>query len=185
MTTPEETLALLAELQQRIDALRERMARVAFLDPIDLRFRNRIRVPVPTSKAVMFCLMDVSGSMDEGRKELSKRFFILLYLFLTRTYEHIDIVFIRHHTQAAEVDDRLPLVAEVVAARREQPIEAARSDVHGAERVRVARVRRAREGQVGEAELLGPVQVKFTWEQKLDEARSRSGKRQTSGSQPA
>jgi uncharacterized sporulation protein YeaH/YhbH (DUF444 family) len=63
------------------------------------------RYPVPTSKAVMFCLMDVSGSMDEGRKELSKRFFILLYLFLTRHYEKIDLVFIRHHTQAAEVDE--------------------------------------------------------------------------------
>jgi uncharacterized sporulation protein YeaH/YhbH (DUF444 family) len=53
----------------------------------------------------MFCLMDVSGSMDEGRKELSKRFFILLYLFLTRHYERIELVFIRHHTQAAEVTE--------------------------------------------------------------------------------
>jgi uncharacterized sporulation protein YeaH/YhbH (DUF444 family) len=40
-----------------------------------------------SSQAVMFCLMDVSGSMDEQRKDLSKRFFILLYLFLTRNYE--------------------------------------------------------------------------------------------------
>ncbi len=62
-------------------------------------------MPVPTAKAVMFCLMDVSGSMDEARKDLSKRFFILLYLFLTRHYEKIDIVFIRHHTQAQEVDE--------------------------------------------------------------------------------
>ncbi|MGD9833132.1 MAG: DUF444 family protein, partial [Piscinibacter sp.] len=54
---------------------------------------------------VMFCLMDVSGSMDEARKDLAKRFFILLYLFLTRHYEKIDIVFIRHHTQAQEVDE--------------------------------------------------------------------------------
>jgi len=62
-------------------------------------------VPVPTTKAVMFCLMDVSGSMDEARKELSKRFFILLYLFLTRHYDKIDLVFIRHHTQAQEVSE--------------------------------------------------------------------------------
>ncbi len=95
----------IAALQQEIGQLRARLARIPFLDPIDLRFRNRIRVPVPTSKAVMFCLMDVSGSMDEGRKDLSKRFFILLYLFLTRHYEKIDIVFIRHHTQAQEVDE--------------------------------------------------------------------------------
>jgi uncharacterized sporulation protein YeaH/YhbH (DUF444 family) len=92
-------------LADEIAALRHRLERIPYLDPIDLRFRNRIKVPVPTSKAVMFCLMDVSGSMDEGRKDLSKRFFILLYLFLTRHYEKIDIVFIRHHTQAQEVDE--------------------------------------------------------------------------------
>ncbi len=93
------------ELEEQIHHLRLRLERIPYLDPIDLRFRNRIRVPVPTSKAVMFCLMDVSGSMDEGRKELSKRFFILLYLFLTRHYEKIELVFIRHHTQAQEVDE--------------------------------------------------------------------------------
>jgi uncharacterized sporulation protein YeaH/YhbH (DUF444 family) len=97
--------ARLAELEALIQHLRGRIAGIPFLDPIDLRFRNRVKVPVPTSKAVMFCLMDVSGSMDEGRKELSKRFFILLYLFLTRHYEKIEIVFIRHHTQAQEVDE--------------------------------------------------------------------------------
>jgi uncharacterized sporulation protein YeaH/YhbH (DUF444 family) len=94
------------QLEQQVTALRARLGRIPFLDPIDLRFRSRIRVPVPTSKAVMFCLMDISGSMDEGRKELSKRFFILLYLFLTRHYEQISIVFIRHHTQAQEVDEQ-------------------------------------------------------------------------------
>ena len=92
-------------LEERIVALRSRLGRIPFLDPIDLRFRNRVKVPVPSTKAVMFCLMDVSGSMDESRKELSKRFFILLYLFLTRHYEKIDLVFIRHHTQAQEVDE--------------------------------------------------------------------------------
>ena len=92
-------------LEMQIEALRRRLARIPFIDPIDLRYRNRVRVAVPTSKAVMFCLMDVSGSMDEARKDLSKRFFILLYLFLTRHYEKIDIVFIRHHTQAQEVDE--------------------------------------------------------------------------------
>lgn len=99
------TSEVLAELQQRIDALKARIGKVAFLDPIDLRFRSRTRVPEPSTQAVMFCLMDVSGSMDQARKELAKRFFILLYLFLTRHYEKIDIVFIRHHTQAAEVSE--------------------------------------------------------------------------------
>ncbi len=108
---PEETvaradrLAHIKALQQRVTDLRARLQRIPFLDPIDLRFRNRVRVQVPTSKAVMFCVMDISGSMDESRKDLSKRFFILLYLFLTRHYDKIDLVFIRHHTQAQEVDE--------------------------------------------------------------------------------
>lgn len=94
-----------AELQRRIDTLRERIGAVPFLEQLDLRFRNRSKVPVPSSQAVMFCVMDVSGSMDQERKELAKRFFILLYLFLTRHYDKIEIVFIRHHTQAAEVSE--------------------------------------------------------------------------------
>ena len=77
-----------------------RPSTIPFIDPIDLRYSNRVKVPKPSAKAVMFCLMDVSGSMDEARKDTSKRFFILLYLFLTRHYEKIEVVFIRHHTQA-------------------------------------------------------------------------------------
>ena len=100
-----QVTAQIQALQADIAALTARVARIPYLDPIDLRYRSRVKTPVPTSKAVMFCLMDVSGSMDEGRKELSKRFFILLYLFLTRHYEKIDLVFIRHHTQAQEVDE--------------------------------------------------------------------------------
>jgi uncharacterized sporulation protein YeaH/YhbH (DUF444 family) len=95
----------IAEAEKRIAELRGRLAGIPFLDPIDLRFRSRVKVPVPSSKAVMFCLMDVSGSMDEARKDLAKRFFIILYLFLTKHYEKIDLVFIRHHTQAQEVSE--------------------------------------------------------------------------------
>jgi uncharacterized protein len=104
---PDDPVAIkeMLEAKERIAVLKARLGLIPFLDPIDLRFRNRVRTPVPTSKAVMFCLMDVSGSMDEQRKELSKRFFILLYLFLTRHYEKIDLVFIRHHTQASEVSE--------------------------------------------------------------------------------
>jgi uncharacterized sporulation protein YeaH/YhbH (DUF444 family) len=43
--------------------------------------------------------------MDESRKDTAKRFFILLYLFLKRAYDKIEVVFIRHHTAAAEVDE--------------------------------------------------------------------------------
>ncbi len=95
----------LERLRAEVQHLRDRLKRVPFLDPFDLRYRNRVREPLPTSKAVMFCLMDVSGSMDEARKDLAKRFFILLYLFLSRHYEKTEVVFIRHHTQAAEVTE--------------------------------------------------------------------------------
>jgi uncharacterized protein len=100
--TPEDDLA---RAREEVQALRRRVDRVPFLDPFDLRYRHRVREPVPNSKAVMFCLMDVSGSMDEARKDLAKRFFILLYLFLSRHYQQTDVVFIRHHTQAAEVPE--------------------------------------------------------------------------------
>jgi len=96
-----QILATEAEIEQ----LRSTARHVPYIDPIDLRYRNRVKTPVPSAKAVMFCLMDVSGSMDEGRKDLSKRFFMLLYMFLTRHYDKIDLVFLRHHTQAQEVTE--------------------------------------------------------------------------------
>jgi uncharacterized sporulation protein YeaH/YhbH (DUF444 family) len=96
----------LAQAREEVEALNRRMAHVPFLDPFDLRYRHRVREPVPNSKAVMFCLMDVSGSMDEARKDLAKRFFILLYLFLSKHYQHTEVVFIRHHTQASEVPEQ-------------------------------------------------------------------------------
>jgi len=92
-------------LKEQIEALRHRIGKIPFLDPFDLRYRNRVKVPLPTSKAVMFCLMDVSGSMNEARKDMAKRFFILLYLFLMRHYGKTDVIFIRHHTQASEVSE--------------------------------------------------------------------------------
>jgi len=91
--------------RQRIHQLREKLASIPFIDPFDLRYNNRVKVPMPTSQAVMFCLMDVSGSMDESKKDMAKRFFILLYLFLQRNYDKIEVVFIRHHTSAVEVDE--------------------------------------------------------------------------------
>lgn len=93
------------ELRYQIERLLRRIERVPFIDTFDLRYNNRIRIPVPSTQAVMFCLMDVSGSMDEEKKQIAKRFFMLLYLFLTRSYEHIEVVFIRHHTAAEEVDE--------------------------------------------------------------------------------
>ncbi|OUS09873.1 hypothetical protein A9Q89_12350 [Gammaproteobacteria bacterium 53_120_T64] len=105
VTRPDFPQSLADELEEKIAHLRERINRVPFLDDIDLRYHQQILEPVPCSKAVMFCIMDVSGSMDQATKDLAKRFFILLYLFLDRHYEKTDIVFIRHHTIASEVGE--------------------------------------------------------------------------------
>ena len=93
------------ELKKLVHHLHTRLLAIPFIDPFDLRYSNRIKVPKPMTQAVMFCIMDVSGSMDETRKDTAKRFFILLYLFLKRVYDKIEVVFIRHHTAAAEVDE--------------------------------------------------------------------------------
>lgn len=94
-----------AAMRARLDALAARGRRVPYIDPIDLRFRRFNPVPKPVSQAVMFCLMDTSGSMTEHMKDLAKRFFALLYLFLKRRYRHVDVVFIRHTHVAEEVDE--------------------------------------------------------------------------------
>ena len=96
----------LLHLQDEIAELKQRIAAVPFIDSFDLRFRNFQKRPEPTSKAVMFCLMDVSGSMDQATKDMAKRFYILLYLFLSRSYKNVEVVYIRHHTQAKEVDEQ-------------------------------------------------------------------------------
>ena len=92
-------------LRKEIAELRAKIERVPFIDTFDLRYKNYEKRPDPSSQAVMFCLMDVSGSMDQSTKDMAKRFYILLYLFLSRTYKNVEVVYIRHHTQAKEVDE--------------------------------------------------------------------------------
>ncbi|WP_127959367.1 YeaH/YhbH family protein [Serratia microhaemolytica] len=121
------------QLRKEIAELRKKIAQVPFIDTFDLRYKNYDRRPEPSSQAVMFCLMDVSGSMDQPTKDMAKRFYILLYLFLSRTYKNVEVVYIRHHTQAKEVDEQeffysqetggtivssaLKLMSEIIAQR--------------------------------------------------------------------
>ena len=93
------------EISDKLDRARRRLNQIPFLDDFDLRYNNMIQQPVPTTSAVMFCLMDVSGSMTQDIKDLAKRFFVLLHLFLKRHYDKTEVVFIRHHTKADEVDE--------------------------------------------------------------------------------
>jgi uncharacterized sporulation protein YeaH/YhbH (DUF444 family) len=93
------------ELLAQIETMKAKIRRIPFIDPIDIRYRRFETVPKPVAQAVMFCLMDVSGSMSEHMKDLAKRFYMLLYVFLTRRYRHVEIVFIRHTDRAEEVDE--------------------------------------------------------------------------------
>lgn len=108
LLTSTEPVQLLEEesLRKAIAELRQKIARVPFIDTFDLRYKNYERRPEPSSQAVMFCLMDVSGSMDQATKDMAKRFYILLYLFLSRSYKNVEVIYIRHHTQAKEVDEQ-------------------------------------------------------------------------------
>ena len=100
------------EALDEIQAIREQLSRqtkrtrdIPFIDPVDVRYRRFESEPKPVAQAVMFCLMDVSGSMDEHLKDLAKRFYSLLYLFLSRRYRYVEVVFIRHTHEAKEVDE--------------------------------------------------------------------------------
>jgi uncharacterized sporulation protein YeaH/YhbH (DUF444 family) len=95
-----------AELTLQIEALKSKARRIPFIDPIDIRYRRFETTRKPIAQAVMFCLMDVSGSMSEHMKDLAKRFYMLLYVFLNRRYRYVEIVFIRHTDRAEEVDEQ-------------------------------------------------------------------------------
>ncbi len=93
------------EIEEKLKILQKRSKRIPFIDPVDVRYNRFEFIPQPVTSAVMFCLMDVSGSMTEHMKDLAKRFYKLLYLFLSRRYKNVEIVFIRHTHFAREVDE--------------------------------------------------------------------------------
>jgi uncharacterized sporulation protein YeaH/YhbH (DUF444 family) len=93
-------------LQAELALALRRLARVPWIDPMDLRYRRYTQTPKPSARAVMFCLMDVSGSMSEAMKDIAKRFFLLLHVFLERRYKRVELVFIRHTETAEEVDEQ-------------------------------------------------------------------------------
>jgi len=93
------------KLIQRLEALKKRHRAIPYIDPFDERYRRLEQNRKPNTQAVMFCLMDVSGSMTEHMKDLAKRFFMLLGIFLMRKYKKVEIVYIRHTETAQEVDE--------------------------------------------------------------------------------
>lgn len=92
-------------LEKELDKFKKMAMTISFMEEVDLQYNQYEKVAVPVTSAVMFCIMDISGSMGVKEKDISKRFFMLLYMFLTKQYERIEIVFIRHHTSAKEVTE--------------------------------------------------------------------------------
>lgn len=72
----------------------------------DLKYRHYKITKKPCTNAVIFFVMDVSGSMSQEKKFLARSFYFLLYQFLQLKYETIEIVFISHDTEAQEVEEK-------------------------------------------------------------------------------
>lgn len=97
----------MAEIDSEIKKLAPGLKNAAaWNESTDLKYRFDTKKPLPNSKAVMICIMDVSGSMTQEHKDQAKIFYFLLYRFLKRHYLKTDIVFVRHHTEAKEVDEK-------------------------------------------------------------------------------
>lgn len=101
-----ELLEKQKQLLHEVEVLKRRIAVIPFIDPMDLRYNHWSKVPLPTVQAVVFHVMDVSGSMTENMKEMAKTFFVLMQLFLERHYTHIDLVYIKYHSEARETDEK-------------------------------------------------------------------------------
>src|SRR5579859_3229598 len=124
--------ALWRDAKDRLEAVLRRTRAIPYFDPIDVRYNRFERIPKPNIQAVMFCLMDVSGSMTERMKDLAKRFFMLLHIFLVRRYKTVDLVFIRHTSTAQEVDEETFFYSRetggtVVSTALEKMLEIARA----------------------------------------------------------
>lgn len=75
------------------------------ISPEDLRYRTWEEVITPQSNALIIAMMDTSGSMGSFEKYIARSFFFWMTRFLRTKYEHVEIVFIAHHTEAREVTE--------------------------------------------------------------------------------
>jgi len=71
----------------------------------DMRYFHLANTEKETSSAVVICIMDTSGSMGTVKKYLARSFYFLLFQFLKKKYENVEICFIAHHTEAKEVNE--------------------------------------------------------------------------------
>jgi hypothetical protein len=72
----------------------------------DLKYKNLKPRVKESSSAVVFFLMDVSGSMHKNKKYLARSLFFLLFQFVRHRYDNVEVVFISHTTTAKEVNEK-------------------------------------------------------------------------------
>jgi uncharacterized sporulation protein YeaH/YhbH (DUF444 family) len=101
-----ELEGLTEEEEARLLALLEKKSKLAFIDEVDLRYNNREEQPKPNIKAVVFFLMDCSGSMGEDKVELAKRFFTLVYMLIRNKYKTVQPEFILYAGNAQRVNEK-------------------------------------------------------------------------------
>lgn len=92
-------------VQERIKELQDKISFLNSFDKSDLRFRKKEAKPLKTVDAVLIMVMDISGSMDESKKTIARRWFALLYAFIKRRYGNTELVFIAHTDEAFEMNE--------------------------------------------------------------------------------
>lgn len=95
----------LAEIEELMLALERKISGVPLFEKIDLRYRKREKVLVKAADAVFAMIMDISGSMDEDKKRMARKFFSLQYAFIKRKYPQTDLIFIAHTDEAEEMTE--------------------------------------------------------------------------------
>lgn len=98
---PDNIVAILERLQY----LRAHIAALNGFDNSDLRYKKRESKPLKTVDAVLIMVMDISGSMTQGKKTIARRWFALLYAFIKRRYTNTEIIFIAHTDEAHEMSE--------------------------------------------------------------------------------
>lgn len=92
-------------INAHISELKERIRSITLFENIDLRYRKHERVQVKASDAVLIMIMDISGSMDEDKKRMARKFFSLQYAFIKRKYPQTDLIFIAHTDEPHEMTE--------------------------------------------------------------------------------
>ena len=105
-TVPSEPVhERMSAIELRIEELRAKIAGIPFFEKLDLRYTKKEKVLVKSADAVFIMIMDISGSMDEDKKRMSRKFFSLQYAFIKKKYPQTDLVFIAHTDKPIEMTE--------------------------------------------------------------------------------